>query len=62
MRFEKSTIQILTNALRQLEQGFDHLPQVTQSYDLPGITKVLQAVAHEMQSRCASRLYVIALD
>jgi tyrosine decarboxylase/aspartate 1-decarboxylase len=49
MRFEKSTIQILTNALRQLEQGFDHLPQVTQSYDLPGITKVLQAVAHEMQ-------------
>jgi tyrosine decarboxylase/aspartate 1-decarboxylase len=48
MMFEKTTIQILTNALKQLEQGFDHLPPVPQSYDLPAIAKVLQTVAHEM--------------
>lgn len=49
MRFEKSTIQILENALEQLEQGFEHLPTVPKSYDLTAITNVLQAVAHEMQ-------------
>jgi glutamate/tyrosine decarboxylase-like PLP-dependent enzyme len=49
MRFEKSTIQILENALEQLEQGFEHLPTVPKSYDIAAITNVLQAVAHEMQ-------------
>jgi glutamate/tyrosine decarboxylase-like PLP-dependent enzyme len=49
MKFEKSTIQILKNALEQLELGFNHLPHVPQSYDLPAITKVLKVVAQEMQ-------------
>jgi len=49
MRFEKSTIQILKNALGLMEKGFDYLPSVPQSYDLPAIAEILQTVAHEMQ-------------
>jgi glutamate/tyrosine decarboxylase-like PLP-dependent enzyme len=49
MRFEKSTIQILKNALGQMEKGFDYLPSVPQSYNLPAIAEIMQTVAHEMQ-------------
>lgn len=48
--FEKETIKILEKALARLEQGFETLPEIEQSYDIEGIEAVMLQVAESMQN------------
>ena len=48
--FEKETIRILEKALAKLEEGFETLPAIEQSYNLEGIEKVMMQVAEGMQN------------
>ncbi len=48
--FEKETLKILEKALTRLEDGFDDLPDLEQSFDLEGIETVMMQVAESMQN------------
>jgi glutamate/tyrosine decarboxylase-like PLP-dependent enzyme len=47
---EKETIKILEKALAKMEEGFDTLPPIEQSYDMEGIESVMLQVAESMQN------------
>jgi len=48
--FEKETIKILEKALNRLEEGFESLPDIEQSFDMQGIETVLLQVAEGMKN------------
>jgi len=48
--FEKETIKILGKALARLEDGFEALPDIEQSFDVEGMEKVMMQVAESMQN------------
>jgi len=48
--FEKETIKILGKALARLEDGFETLPDIEQSFDVEGMEKVMMQVAESMQN------------
>jgi tyrosine decarboxylase/aspartate 1-decarboxylase len=50
MQFESKSLEILTEALKTLEQGFSYLPDVTNDYDYPAINQVIQEIAGKMQN------------
>ena len=47
---EKETIKILEKALAKMEEGFEALPAIEQSYDMEGIEAVMMQVAESMQN------------
>jgi tyrosine decarboxylase/aspartate 1-decarboxylase len=47
--FEKETLKILEKALTRLEEGFDTLPELEQSYNLEKIESVMMKVAEGMR-------------
>ena len=48
--FEKDTLKILGRALAKLEDGFESLPAVEQSFDIEGMEAVMMQVAEKMQN------------
>jgi len=48
--FEKDTLKILEKALAKLEDGFESLPAVEQSFDIEGMEAVMMQVAEKMQN------------
>jgi tyrosine decarboxylase/aspartate 1-decarboxylase len=49
MQFESKSLEILADALKQMEAGFAGLPDVNCGYDYPAMRKVILAVAEKMQ-------------
>ena len=47
---EKETIKILEKALAKMEEGFESLPAIEQSYDMEGIEAIVMQVAESMQN------------
>ncbi len=50
MQFESHSLAILADALKKMEKGFGHLPDVRYNYDYAAISRVLQEVAGKMQN------------
>jgi tyrosine decarboxylase/aspartate 1-decarboxylase len=48
--FEKDTLAILGKALAKLEDGFESLPNIEQSFDIEGMEAVMMQVAEKMQN------------
>ncbi|MFL7870258.1 MAG: aspartate aminotransferase family protein, partial [Anaerolineales bacterium] len=47
--FEKDTLKILEKALAKLEDGFESLPAIEQSFDMQAMEAVMLQVAEKMQ-------------
>ncbi len=49
MNFEKKGLSALASALKKLEEGFSHLPDIEYDFDLDRLTAVMHEVAERMQ-------------
>ena len=49
MQFESKSLEILTEALKELESGFKNLPEIENSYDYKSARKVILEVAERMK-------------